>query len=451
MSSLLIYGKNLHEIPTKIFRKQIKNYELNRDSYIESFKIECIGKGKFCGWQLDGNERFIMNNFIVTHNSRLLSGKDAASPRYIYTRLSDITTKIFDKKDSNILSYLEDDGLSIEPEWFLPVIPMVLVNGCEGIGTGYSTYIPPFNPKDIFSNLLRVLDDLEPLPMTPYFKNFNGILESIENGSFITKGKWERTGESQIKITELPVGTAVTTYKEFLESLIEGASDKIKNTTKSKSKPKSIHLKDVKNKTKDENSEICFIIDFKNSHELDDLLKKNELEKLLKLSKTFGTNNMYLFSENLILTKYKNANDILLDFFDIRLEYYEKRKSFLIKRLTNQLTLLNSKVRFINEYIDGSLDINRKSKDYIVKLLEENKYPKLSFNIDTDDTDDTQDKEKSYDYLVKMQLVSLSLEKIKELQNQTDSKQAELGILQSKTHKDLWKDDLHSILKLTHI
>jgi DNA topoisomerase-2 len=210
-------------------------------------------------------------------------------------------------------------------------------------------------------------------------------------------------------------------------------------------------LKDVKNKTKDENSEICFIIDFKNSHELDDLLKKNELEKLLKLSKTFGTNNMYLFSENLILTKYKNANDILLDFFDIRLEYYEKRKSFLIKRLTNQLTLLNSKVRFINEYIDGSLDINRKSKDYIVKLLEENKYPKLSFNIDTDDTDDTQDKEKSYDYLVKMQLVSLSLEKIKELQNQTDSKQAELGILQSKTHKDLWKDDLHSILKLTHI
>ena len=438
--------KILHYMLKKNITKVVKVAQLS--GYVSAETGYHHGEASLQGAIINMAQDFVGSNNINllypdgNFGSRLLSGKDAASPRYIYTRLSDITSKIFDKRDSNILSYLEDDGLTIEPEWFMPVLPMVLVNGCEGIGTGYSTYIPPYNPKDIIANLLRVLDDLEPLVMTPYFKNFNGILEKVENGSFITKGKWEKISDSQIKITELPVGTAVTTYKEFLESLIEGASDKIKNTTKSKSKSKSIYLKDVKNKTKDENSEICFIIDFKNSNDLD----KVEVEKFFKLTKTFGTNNMYLFSENLILTKYNNPNDILLDFYDIRLEYYEKRRDFLIKRLNNELTLLNSKVRFINEYIDGSLDINRKSKDYIIQLLEKNKYPKLSLQIDTDNENESCSP--NYDYLVKMQLVSLSSEKIKELQNQRDSKQKELSILQSKTEKDLWKDDLHSILKL---
>jgi len=445
--------KILHYMLKKNITKVIKVAQLS--GYVSAETGYHHGEASLQGAIINMAQDFVGSNNINllfpdgNFGSRLLAGKDAASPRYIFTRLSDITTKIFDKKDSNTLTYLQDDGLNIEPEWFIPILPMVLVNGCEGIGTGYSTYIPPYNPKDIIANLLRILDDLEPLPMTPYFRNFNGILESIENGSYITKGKWERVGESQIKITELPVGTAVTTYKEFLESLIEGASDKIKNTTKSKSKSKGIYLKDVKNKTRDENNEICFIIDFKNSNDLDNLLNKNEVEKFLKLTKTFGTNNMYLFSENLILTKYNNPNDILLDFYDIRLEYYEKRKEFLIKRLTNELTLLNSKVRFINEYIDGSLDINRKSKNYIVELLEKNKYPKLNLHI-SNEKDEEKDEETtpSYDYLIKMQLVSLSQEKIKELENQRDSKQKELNIIKSKTEKDLWKDDLQPIIKL---
>lgn len=445
--------KILHYMLKKNITKVIKVAQLS--GYVSAETGYHHGEASLQGAIINMAQDFVGSNNINllfpdgNFGSRLLAGKDAASPRYIFTRLSDITTKIFDKKDSNTLTYLQDDGLNIEPEWFIPILPMVLVNGCEGIGTGYSTYIPPYNPKDIIANLLRILDDLEPLPMTPYFRNFNGILESIENGSYITKGKWERIGESQIKITELPVGTAVTTYKEFLESLIEGASDKIKNTTKSKSKSKGIYLKDVKNKTRDENNEICFIIDFKNSNDLDNLLNKNEVEKFLKLTKTFGTNNMYLFSESLILTKYNNPNDILLDFFDIRLEYYEKRKAFLIKRLTNELTLLNSKVRFINEYIDGSLDINRKSKNYIVELLEKNKYPKLNLHI-SNEKDEEKDEETtpSYDYLIKMQLVSLSQEKIKELDNQRDSKQKELNIIKSKTEKDLWKDDLQPIIKL---
>ena len=171
-------------------------------------------------------------------------GPNAGNVIYTPPRGADV----IEKKLSNLIDFLNDDGMQIEPEWFMPVLPMVLVNGCEGIGTGYSTYIPPYNPQDIVANLLRVLDDKEPLQMTPYFKHFNGDLRETEPGSYITTGKWQRVSDTQIKITELPVGSWVTTYKEFLEALVENKPKTTKSagtggTTKSK-KP-SVQLKDV--------------------------------------------------------------------------------------------------------------------------------------------------------------------------------------------------------------
>jgi DNA topoisomerase-2 len=381
--------------------------------------------------------------------SRLLGGKDAASPRYIFTRLSDVTNAIFDKRDSPLLKYLDDDGMQIEPEWFMPVLPMVLVNGCEGIGTGYSTYIPPYNPKDIIANLLRVLDDKEPLPMMPYFKNFHGNLRETEPGSYTTYGKWERVSDTQIKITELPVGSWVTTYKEFLESLVDSNTSKPKatknNAGTSKTKKQAVQLKDVQNKTRDENSDICFVVEFCKTEDLDKMIKTNTLEKTLRLSRSFTTNNMYLFSDELILTKYRSATDILLDFYDLRIEFYERRKTYLVKQLQNELTLLNSKIRFINEYINGDLDINRRNKEYIVSLLEEKNYPKLKSDI-KDDSENVG--AKSFDYLVRMPLISLSLEKIQELEKHRDTRQNELHTLQNKSERDLWRDDLDEISRM---
>lgn len=361
------------------------------------------------------------------HGSRYAGGKDAASPRYIFTRLMDYTTSIFHPSDNAILNYQNDDGQQIEPEWYLPIIPMILVNGCEGIGTGYSTSIPPFNPTDIISNLLRLLDNKKSVEMKPYFRNFHGEVEDIGNGSYVSKGVWKRTTPSSIEITELPVGMWVTNYKEFLESLIDG------NTKTSGSK--KLTLKDVKNLTTDENNDIKFVVQFNSQKDLDQLIKSNTLVKELKLSKTFSTNNMYLFNDNLILNKYLNVDDILLDFYDIRLDMYLKRKEYLQQVLQNELLVLNSKVRFIQEYIDDKLQINKKTKDYIISLLEERKFPKHP-------------EYKSYDYLIMMPIVSFSKEKIDELVKSRDKKQMDLTTLQSKTTKQLWKEDLLHLQKL---
>jgi DNA topoisomerase-2 len=387
----------------------------------------------------------LAQNFVGSNNinllypdgnfgSRLQCGKDAASPRYIFTRLSDATDIIFNAHDTPLLDFLNDDGTLIEPEWYLPIIPMVLVNGCEGIGTGYSTYIPSFNPKDIITNLMKMIDDENyvPPPLKPYFQGFNGVVEEVEKGSYITKGKWERLSDKQIKITEVPVGMGITIYKEFLESLIENNLSKKVGDKTSKSKKKKFELKDVQNKTKDENDDICFIVEFKSESDLDDLIKSGTLEKELKLVKSFSTNNMYLFNESLILTKYDTPVDILLDFFDIRIQYYIKRRDYIIKKLKRELLILESKARFISEYIEGELVINKKSKDYIIALLEERDYP----------TD-----EDSYDYLLRLPIYSLTLEKINELNKQCENKKRELQFIKNKTPEELWKIDLEDLIK----
>lgn len=367
--------------------------------------------------------------------SRLQAGKDAASPRYIFTRLSDITPVLFNQDDTPLLDFLNDDGMQIEPEWYLPIIPMVLVNGCEGIGTGYSTYIPSYNPKDIISNLIKMIDDedFQPLPMKPYFKGFGGSVEGTDvPGNYLTRGKWQRLSDKQLKITEIPVGVGVTNYKEFLESFIEKGSAASKNSKDQKERKKKFELKDVQNKTKDENDDICFIIEFKNEADLTQLINGGTIEKELKLTKSFSTNNMYLFNENLILTKYNSSTDILTCFYDIRIEYYEKRKIYITKKLEDELIILRSKARFIKEYINGTLQINNKSKNVIVESLEKRNYPK---------------QEGLYDYLLKLPIYSLTLEKITDLNNTCDQKEKSLALIKSQTPEELWKIDLKHLLE----
>lgn len=383
------------------------------------------------------------------HGSRLGGGKDAASARYIFTYLSPITTSIFNPNDTPLLSFLNDDGQPIEPEWYIPVLPMVLINGAEGIGTGYSTYIPPHNPKDIIDNIFRIFNDETPLPMKPYFRGFGGEVIELDNYNYATRGIYKRISDTQIEITELPIGTWVTSYKEFLETLVENytppKSKDTKDTTTKKKRQNIIVLKDVKNKTTDENTGINFLIEFKDSKVLDTLINNGTLDKELKLYKSFNTNNMYLFDDKCVPTKYLNTTDILLDFYDIRLEFYTKRREYIIKKLTRELSILESKARFIEEYINGTLDINRKTKDYIIELLKSKQYPTHSDNENDNKNDEKSNK--SYDYLIRLPLISLTLEKIDELKSQVVKKQNELNDIRNKTEKDLWKQDLLSLQK----
>lgn len=169
----------------------------------------------------------LAQNFVGSNNIYLLlpngafgtratGGKDAAAARYIYTELNKLTRKIFHPADDPLYKYIQEDEKTVEPEWYLPILPMILVNGAEGIGTGWSTYIPPFNPLEIIKNIRHLMNDEELEQMHPWFRGWTGTIEEIEPLRYRMYGRIEQIGDNVLEITELPARTWTSTIKEYL-------------------------------------------------------------------------------------------------------------------------------------------------------------------------------------------------------------------------------------------
>ena len=424
MLELRISGYNLESIPVKVQRKQIKTNNIISNPYTHSINVEEIHNGNFCGWNIDSNERFLLSDFTITHNTRIKGGRDAASPRYIWTEFAELTSLIFRKEDEQILDYMYEDGLRIEPECYYPIIPMVLVNGAEGIGTGFSTKCPQFNPVDIINNIINMIDNKDYITMTPWWSLFEGTVEKIDDQNYINKGNYEIIDDKVI-IRELPVGEWTSNYKEYLEKLLDQESNK-------KNKSNINLLNYVDNNT---DKRIYFELEFNKSF----LSNISNVEKLLKLEKNVKLGNIHLYNKNGTIKKYKDIKDIVDEFFGIRLEVYQKRKDFIMSKLKNELDIISYKVKFILAIIDKELKINNKTKEYIEGKLEEKEFPKLSKS-------NTEESDKNYNYLLGMNLWSLSHEKVEELKNQHDEKETEYNNIKKQTPKTMWKLELEELL-----
>ena len=382
-------------------------------------------------------------NFIGTNNintlvpagqfgTRVQGGKDAASPRYIFTHLEDITRLIYNESDFPLLKYLDDDGKPIEPEWYIPIIPMGLVNGANGIGTGFSTDIPCYNPEEIIELLIKLLQNksIENYELLPWYHSFKGtIRKDKRKGIYNTVGIYSRIDDTHVQITELPIGMWTEKYQEHLNKLMI-------TTEKKKEKNKTQFIKDFDTQCTDIN--IDFTLEFPSKKELDELLEDPiKFEKTFKLVTNININNMHLFDKDHLIKKYGNPIEIVEEFYEIRLEYYQKRREYLLEKLKKELEILQSKVRFINGIMNEEFVIFKKNKKQVTDILINNDFPKLSEKEDT---------ELNFDYLLRMQVYSFTEEKIKDLENKYKKKKKELEEIESKTYKDLWMDDLNELL-----
>ncbi|KAG7209142.1 hypothetical protein KM043_015285 [Ampulex compressa] len=403
----------------------------------------------------------LAQNFVGSNNinllqpigqfgTRLTGGKDSASPRYIFTMLSPLARFIFHKHDDALLKHEYDDNQKIEPVFYIPIIPMVLVNGADGIGTGWMTKIPNYNPREIIENLLRMMDGADPKPMMPYYKNFKGVIESCGDYRYIISGEISIIGPDKVEITELPVGTWTQTYKEtVLEPMLHGSdkSPAIITDYKEYNTDTTVHFIVILNRDK--------LVE----------LERDGLHKAFKLQTTTAITSMCAFDENQCLQKYDSVMQILKGFYKVRLEMYHKRKDYLEGILQAEAAKLSNQARFILEKCDGTLVIeNKKKKDMIAELITRNYESdpvmawKLSQNREevleqaAENVDDeaaasvaTIEKE-NFDYLLGMTLWSLTKERKDDLLKQRDEKVAELKRLQARTPMSLWKEDLDNLL-----
>lgn len=326
--------------------------------------------------------------------SRLLGGKDASQPRYIFTKLTKQARQLYDQRDDAILTYLDDDGKSIEPDHFVPVIPTVLVNGTEGIGTGFSCYVPPYDPKDISANIDRVLAGKDLVPMKPWFRGFKGVVTPDGDGSWVAHGTWSIKG-CILKITELPPGRWTQDFKEYLDTLIE----------------KKVITNYTNNSTTEQ-------VDF-------DIMGYggSDVAKDFKLQKVFHTTNMHLFHPTKGIHKYESPEAILMDFVDIRMEAYKKRKAHMIEVLEQKMKRNTNMAKFVDMVINDKLVVFKRKKQELEAEME------THF-------------ERPFDYLLHIKTYQYTHEEVQALNEETAQLADELKKLKNTTLSDMWKTDL---------
>jgi DNA topoisomerase II len=332
--------------------------------------------------------------------TRLMGGKDASQTRYIFTRLTKEARCVFDAKDDAILNYLDDDGRSIEPDFYMPTIPMVLVNGTEGIGTGFSCYVPPFNPKDIKQNILNVIGGKAIKRMKPWFRGFKGRIFE-QDDVWVTEGVWNIIGKT-IKVSELPPGRWTQDYKEHLDMLVE----------------KKVISGFTNNSTTED---VDFVIQ---EYTGKDIIKD------LKLQKTVRTTNMHLFHPTKGIHKYESPELILKDFIELRRHYYVKRKEHLIKVLEAKTKMCGYKSHFVTMVIDGSLIVFKRKKQELENQLSTLNFPRIGG---------------TYDYLLNIRTVQYTEESVRELLKESKQAKTELTSMMTTSPMSMWENDIKNM------
>tara|TARA_R110002074_G_scaffold35018_3_gene95831 strand:- start:2098 stop:5442 length:3345 start_codon:yes stop_codon:yes gene_type:complete len=364
--------------------------------------------------------------------SRIMGGKDSASPRYIHTELCDTIYTIFPKEDMDLLNYLNDDGLMIEPKYYCPIIPVVLINGMVGIGTGFSTNIPQYNPKDIIFNIKNKLSGNKYKEINPWYKNFTGKIEKISNTKYITKGCYE-INKTKIEITELPIGVWTNDYKSFLD----------KNVNLDK-KDKNKFILDYEDHSTDDT--VRFILKvlptFISSNKTYPSEKLNSIEKGLKLFSFKTTTNLHLYSEENKIKKYKDIYQIMDEFYNVRYNLYIKRKKYQLNKLNNDKQILMAKQKFIQYVINDKIVIYKNKLTNIIESLKKYEFPYIITNkIEENYTSE------SYNYLTSIPIHHFTEEKIDELNNKIKDINSTYDKLNNQTVKDTWINELDILNK----
>lgn len=431
---------SLRKILYASFKRKIENEEIKvaqLGAYVAETTDYHHGEDSLFGAIINMAQNFVgSNNLNLLYPSgnfgtRRNGGKDSASPRYIFTKLSPITSFLFRKEDNPILiKQYEDENENndeIEPVNYSPILPTVLINGATGIGTGFSVNIPQFNPKDIANNILMMLEGKEPVVIHPWYRGFQGKIFKVQDKKnneikYQTNGIYEILDNNVVRITELPIGEWTEKYVETMREFI---FDK-KGTTKQ-------FLDDVQNDSGNNKIDIKLIF---RGNSLQTMIKNGTIEKELKLTNTISLSNMHLHNANGKICKYDVIEDIFYDFYSYRLDMYKKRKVYMGKYLENYMNILKYKMMFIEDYRKEVIILKGKEGDEVLNKLKELKYPKLSNDAYASEEN------KSYNYLTTMQIWSLTKEKIIELNNDFVKSKKEYDDYMNTSVEDLWRREI---------
>jgi DNA topoisomerase-2 len=352
-------------------------------------------------------------NFVGSNNVPLLEGIGQfgsritpipAASRYIFAKLSQQAKQLFRPVDDNILEWLDDDGLKIEPKFYLPVLPLVLINGAEGMGTGFSTYIMGYKPDDLKKRTLEILNgSKKKTSLTPWYRGFNGTISKNLEGQTVTAGKLEVVNTTTIKITELPIGVFTMKYRDHLNAMED--KDLIKS------------YDDNSNEQK-----IEFIV--KVSREFS-AKSEEELIKAFKLQNR-NSETITVWDEKGKIRRFDTAEDLLEWFVVYRLTRYEDRRLYMISAAEERVKKMTEQMRFIRLYLKRSSVWSKTKTDLIRQELIDELFEAI-------------------DELLAIRVSRLTGDAIEELEQKIKNELDLIAGLNNTTAKDLYIEDLNSL------
>lgn len=339
----------------------------------------------------------------------LEGGKDAASARYIYTKMDSLTESIFCQDDEPVLSWCIEDGIQVQPNWYCPIIPMILANGCSaGIGTGWSSTIPCYHPVELIECIQEYLSigKFGNTTLTPWYRGMSDGSIKKDGERYVSIGQVQGWGRKWL-VSELPVGFWTSKFKDHLDKLRE---DKIVKEFTNHSTPTKVHF------------DIKFV----------DEMIKEQVEKILKLSTYISTSNMVLFDSNGKIKRYSSVREILEEFCSVRLTLYEKRHSHQVKKLRKELFEYNSKHLFIQGVVNKQIPLLMGEINKVESILKSENF-KL--------------RDGSYSYLLDIPVRNFTLNKVKELEKKIENIKEQIRYISSLTPEKAWLADLEDIKK----
>lgn len=378
--------------------------------------------------------------------TRLMGGKDSASPRYIHTELMPIVKAIVKKADDAILEYTDDDGLQVEPVTYMPVVPMLLINGSLGIGTGFSSTVLPYNPDEIIGalrwRLQGGLTDLSTLSLTPWWFGFKGrVVPGKDNKTWISNGVYEFLDDEKclVRVSELPIGSWTADYKDMLEQML---MDQEKNGSDKKGKKKGVAT------TEKEEKEVPmrlrgYVANY-NDVDVDFTLELEpdyyhtvrgypaDFEADFKMTASHKTSNYVAFDVEGKIRHFASAGEIMEQFYGARLGAYEKRKAHELARMAAEIKELQARLTFIRAVVEKRLVVANASDEELLQGLKGLDLPALSDGEGL----------KGYEYLLKMRIDRIKAAAVVELEGEVAAATAVRDTLAATSIQQLWLADL---------
>lgn len=401
--------------------------------------------------------------------SRMENGEDSGAPRYISCSLNKVTRLIFPPIDDSLMNYKEEDNQTVEPYYYIPIIPMILVNGAKGIGTGWSTDIPSFDPLDIIQYVKSTLL-LEELPhIHSWYRGFEGtVLEEADRWTY--RGTIKQLDEYTFEVQELPIRYSKSKFVNRLNYLLWAGETGLKTgvletvTTRGSARGSTRTTVTGSRNTKRNNSEVedfeasakKWKINWSPIYPISNYVNKSpnvnkvlftvkfkvrltvqQVMETLGLTQSIKKTNMVAFNEYNQIEQFDTIRNIIESWYDLRYQLYASRIQKIIAEIEHELKILTNKARFIEEHIKKVIDVKNMSKLNIIELLEKRGYDKLPSKANVDVVD--------YDYLLNMKIYALTKEKYEELLRKTDDMKLKLEQCKSTTVEEIWLKELEDL------